>query len=56
MLAEIPNHIGEYICQLCFQWFPDAFCLAEHPCSCMASLAYACEICGKVSNYYYSNH
>ncbi|CAH8462052.1 insulinoma-associated [Schistosoma haematobium] len=50
MLAEIPNHIGEYICQLCFQWFPDAFCLAEHPCSCMASLAYACEICGKVFN------
>ncbi|CAI2724781.1 unnamed protein product [Schistosoma spindalis] len=50
MLAKIPNHIGEYICQLCFQWFPDAFCLAEHPCSCMASLAYACEICGKVFN------
>ncbi|CAH8454286.1 unnamed protein product [Schistosoma turkestanicum] len=50
MLAKIPNHIGEYICQLCFQWFSDAFSLAEHPCSCMASLAYPCEICGKVFN------
>ncbi|TNN14939.1 Insulinoma-associated protein [Schistosoma japonicum] len=50
LLAEIPNHIGEYTCQLCFHWFPDAFSLAEHPCSCMASLAYPCEICGKVFN------
>ncbi|CAH8829773.1 unnamed protein product [Trichobilharzia szidati] len=50
MLAKIPNRIGEYICQLCFKWFPDAFSLAEHPCPCMANLAYPCEICGKVFN------
>ncbi|CAH8440137.1 unnamed protein product [Heterobilharzia americana] len=50
MLSKIPNHIGEYICQLCFSWFPDAFSLAEHPCSCMANLSYPCEICGKVFN------
>ncbi|TGZ59081.1 hypothetical protein CRM22_009260 [Opisthorchis felineus] len=49
-MKKIPNLIGDYVCQLCCEWFPNALALAEHPCSRIACVTYPCGTCGKVFN------
>ncbi|KER21023.1 hypothetical protein T265_10548 [Opisthorchis viverrini] len=49
-MKKIPNLIGDYVCQLCCKWFPNALALADHPCSRIACVTYPCGTCGKVFN------
>ncbi|GAA41636.2 insulinoma-associated protein (ia-1)-related [Clonorchis sinensis] len=50
-MKKIPNLIGDYVCQLCCEWFPNALALAEHPCSRIACVTYPCGTCGKVKDF-----
>lgn len=49
-LAEIPNIIGDYICQLCKGKFIDAFKLAQHRCPRIGHIEYRCPECDKMFN------
>uniref|UniRef100_A0A1I8IRJ8 C2H2-type domain-containing protein n=1 Tax=Macrostomum lignano TaxID=282301 RepID=A0A1I8IRJ8_9PLAT len=49
-LSKIVNRIGEFVCQLCWVTFGDAFQLAQHRCPCIEYEEYRCSDCGKLFN------